>query len=679
MKKKKKKIIGIILIVLVIVIGTIFGTIWILNDENKLNVGEKEWLVANNNILQNVYVVNNVDVFGKNGSGVFYDFIDSIKQEYNLDINPITYNTGEQPGDRSFKVVDKVSKNQVLFYQEHYVLISKTRKSITSLKDINGSKVGIVSTDEKSFKKYIGNLAITVIPYESNTKLFEAIDKSEEINYAVLPLEENLTSLLTSSYIIDYHISDYNRYLVYEKVENDVFSDIIQKHFASFKGKKLEESINNNRLNTFVTALSITDKDLKSIQSKRYNYGFVNRSPYEILSSGSYGGIVSEYISSFSKFSDTDFLFTRYNSLNKFNGAVKNKKIDLYYNYYNIETKYKKVDSLDYINYVIVAPENNDLVINSVNAIGNKTLYVLKDSLLEKYIEGLGNLKVKTYDTEKDLKKIIRKGSIIAIDKYSFQYYHDNIMSQYNARYEELIDDTYNFYISEDNELLKLLFDKYISILDPKEIRVKGLYNHVVTVKSGTLVGKIARYSLLIIFIALIVIFMLYKSTKKIKIAKKIRKEDKIKYIDQLTSLKNRNYLNDNLPGWNKNTIYPQATIVLDLNKLQEINDTKGYEKGDKQIKAAANVLVRTQLDNSDVMRTDGNEFLIYLVGYSEKQIASYIRKLNKEFKKLPYDYGVAIGYSMLVNDTKTLEDAINESVEDMKSKKSELEEIKNG
>ena len=161
-----------------------------------------------------------------------------------------------------------------------------------------------------------------------------------------------------------------------------------------------------------------------------------------------------------------------------------------------------------------------------------------------------------------------------------------------------------------------------------------------------------------------------------IKIRRKVKmsKEDKMKYIDQLTSLKNRNYLNDNLPGWNKNTIYPQATIIVDLNKLQEINDNLGYENGDKQIKGAANIFIRTQLDNSDVIRTDGNEFLIYLVGYSEKQVVSYIRKLNKEFKKLPYEYGAAIGYSMILNDSKTLEDAINESVEDMKVKKQELE-----
>ena len=55
-------------------------------------------------------------------------------------------------------------------------------------------------------------------------------------------------------------------------------------------------------------------------------------------------------------------------------------------------------------------------------------------------------------------------------------------------------------------------------------------------------------------------------------------------------------------------------------------------------------------------MRTDGNEYLIYLVGYQEKQVVSYIRKLYKEFKNLPYEHGAAIGYSMITNDMKTIE-----------------------
>ena len=146
-----------------------------------------------------------------------------------------------------------------------------------------------------------------------------------------------------------------------------------------------------------------------------------------------------------------------------------------------------------------------------------------------------------------------------------------------------------------------------------------------------------------------------------------------MKFIDQLTSLKNRNYLKENINNWNKNNIYPQATIVIDLNQVRNINDTMGYEEGDAQIKAAANILIKTQLDNTDIMRTDGNEYLVYLVGYQEKQIVSYIRKLYKEFKSLPYEHGAAIGYSMITNDIKTIEDSINEATEDMRKKKDEL------
>ena len=164
-------------------------------------------------------------------------------------------------------------------------------------------------------------------------------------------------------------------------------------------------------------------------------------------------------------------------------------------------------------------------------------------------------------------------------------------------------------------------------------------------------------------------------TTKK---QKNLTKEDKLRYIDMLTSLKNRNYYNEKLSIWNKNTIYPQTCIVMDINRVKELNDTLGHEEGDKQIQAVANTLVKTQLDNSEIMRTDGNEFLVYLIGYSEKQILTYMKKLVKEFKKLPYENGVAMGFSMIEDDTKLVEDAFNEASIQMRENK-ELEEKNNG
>ena len=146
--------------------------------------------------------------------------------------------------------------------------------------------------------------------------------------------------------------------------------------------------------------------------------------------------------------------------------------------------------------------------------------------------------------------------------------------------------------------------------------------------------------------------------------------EDKIKYIDQLTSLKNRAFLNDNITSWDESEIYPQIIIIIDLNNLAYINDNYGHEEGDKVITEAANILIQTQLPNSEIIRTDGNEFLIYMVEYEEKKAVSYIRKLKKEFKSLSHGYSAAIGYSIINDAIKTIDDAINEATLDMKTNK---------
>ena len=674
MKKPNKKFILIVIgaILALALLGLI--TFLILNDENKLSVEEKEWLARNVNSTQNVYVLNNVDVYGKNGSGVLFDFIKDFQTKFGITINIITYNSGEAVSTNSFKVSNDVADNQILINEEHYVIISKERVNMSSLSQLSNKKIGVLASDEKRINNYLNTIKdLSLTPYETSTNLFEALEANEAIQYAIVPLEEHLSSILTSNYNIDYHISDLKKYVVYDK-NNDNLSSIIEKYYNTWKEKKLKESYNTNELKTFVSALNISDKDLTSIQAKTYNYGFVDNHPYEVLISGTYGGIISEYLSNFSDFSQTEFSFSRYKNFNSFTEAIANNKIDLFYNYYNLETEYQKIDSLNNISFDIVTREDDDLVINSINSLSDKNVYVLKNSILEKYLNSIGNINIKTYANDKDLKKIAKKDSIIVIDELSFEYYNKNILDNYNQRYRNVLSDTYNFYISSD-ETFNLLFSKYIQTLDPNTIQVRGIHNHTITIKSGTILGKVAKYSLIIIFFVVIALFFAYRSSKKIKIAKKIKKEDKMKYIDQLTSLKNRNYLNENVANWNKNTIYPQATIIIDLNQIQEINDSLGYEQGDNQIKATANILIKTQLDNSDIMRTDGNEFLIYLVGYQEKQIVSYIRKLNIEFKSLPYEHGAAIGYSMIVNDMKTIEDAINESVEDMKNKKMEQAE----
>ena len=42
--------------------------------------------------------------------------------------------------------------------------------------------------------------------------------------------------------------------------------------------------------------MGITESDVDKLLSVDYKYGFINNSPYEVIMSGNYGGIIAEYL-----------------------------------------------------------------------------------------------------------------------------------------------------------------------------------------------------------------------------------------------------------------------------------------------------------------------------------------------------------------------------------------------
>lgn len=668
MKKSVKRILLVIPVIVFIVIATLI-IMNVLKDENKLTVKEKEWINNNLSTVQNVNIINNLSVFGANGSGVFYDFINDMSKEYGLKINPVTYNNGESSVSHGFMATNSLDDNSLVIYEDNYVLIKKDYEIITDIASLSSKSIGVLSSDVTYLNSYLKSFNLKLTAYENKKALEEAFSK--DLDYILVPKYEYLDYIVANDYQISYHFNDIKRYYTYE-LQGDYFSSIIKKYFTKWNGKYFDSSYNKAMKQALIENLKLTDSDIKQLNSKVYSYGFINNSPYEIIMGGNYGGIISVYLNKFSKVAEVDFKYSKYRSYKLLTNAINDGSLDLYFNYYTLTNNYKEINTHMNIEYNIIAKESNSMVVNSLDSLKGKTVYVLQDSMLYNYLATIDDITINTYRNVKELKKIAKQDNIIMIDHNTYDTYANKELSGYTVRYTSNTDGTYNFKVREDGPFYKTL-NAFIKLQDPNLTINEGLYNYTKTLKSGTVLGTIAKYSLYLIIGFVVVMYLLYKSTKRVKISKKIKKVEKIRYIDQLTSLKNRNYLNENINAWNKNTIYPQATIVLDLNKLQEINDTLGYEKGDRQIKAAANILIKTQLDNSDIMRTDGNEFLIYLVGYEERQIISYIKKLYKEFKNLPYEYGATIGHSMITNDLKSIEDAINESVEDMKQKKQDL------
>ncbi|MDD5865633.1 MAG: GGDEF domain-containing protein [bacterium] len=668
--KKKNKIIITIISIIVIICLTIFG-IYIYLNTNKLTVSEKNWIDENSSksTLINVNVLNNSAVFGNNGVGIFYDFLSSFKEYYSLNINNVTYNYGSNVVGVKLGIKINPNENDVIIYTDHYVLISNNSEIITTPSDIEGKTVSILSSDLSYVSKYLSGYNLTFQSFDNIDSLITSDNK-----YAIVPLHLYLDNILTNNKEIIYHFGDINIYYTLS-VTDDIFGSVIKKYYEIWK-ENFEETYDQNLFTLVSNKLNLTDSEIDEMRSVNYKYGYVNNSPYEVISGGNYGGIVAVYLRRFMSFADVDFTFKKYNNFAKFNKALTNNEIDAYFGYLNINDSFYKTQSGVDVNYVICANMKNNIVLSNLNSLSGKEVYVQNNSLLYTYLNNISDVTIKTYKNSDELVKLNKKDTIILLDSNIYEYYKNHGLENYTIRTSGSLKEVYSFRVKNNSALYKLL-NKYISILDSHKILNEGINNHTQTVKYGRVLSLLAKYFIYFLVLFLIVAYFVIRKTKKITIAKKIKKDDKMRFIDQLTLLKNRNYLNENIKSWNNNTIYPQTILIVDLNHVQDINDTKGYEEGDKQIKAAANILIKYQLDNSDIIRTDGNEFVVYLVGYDQKQITNYIHKLNKEFKKLPYDYGAEFGYSMIIDDIKTIEDALNEATKVLKKQK-EVNEKKN-
>ena len=313
--------------------------------------------------------------------------------------------------------------------------------------------------------------------------------------------------------------------------------------------------------------------------------------------------------------------------------------------------------------YVVLSTE--PFAINSIKGLKDKEVITVKNTYINDYLN-TNSIKNTGYNNTDDLLRNIKNKSIVVIDKATYDYYKTRKFSDFKVIYEGVLPYNYSFMIRDvnKNKIFSEMFTYYTSSVNYDTIKYKDNTN-----------SKIYEFSLLTTFllailVILIIIFLIFFIKKKKENSTIVTNNDKLKYIDTMTSLKNRAYLNLKIKEWDDNVIYPQAFVIIDLNNIKDINDSHGHEEGDTIIKKAASTLIVNQEPNTDIIRTDGNEFLVYMVGYSEKDVISYTRKIYKELKELPYGYGAAIGYSMIMDDIKTVDDAINEATIDMRNKK---------
>lgn len=680
MKKKKNKnwLVVCLILTLVVALGILINFSNSNGEDTKLNLTEKKWIENNKKNVINVSIANNIPGFSSEGEGVFFDFINKLEEKTELSFNLISYDASEDTieNDLYFEVVkkddvNKLTDNDMVFYKDYYVLISKTEGKISDPSNIINKKIGVLSNDLSNVSYFLpNNNSITYVTYQNDNEIKNAL-KNDSVDYIAIPKTRYASYIMSNKYHVIYNITELKEAYVLKtsSAVNKNLKNIIRKNYIKYKNNNLEKEYNNSLINLILEENNISEKSKADFLSKKYVFGYLQNEPYTDDVNGKLIGLDSTFINSFAKLSGASFTFKKYNSVKELTNDINKGKVDVapyYYNYSSLSGKYAKtVSPYDEEYVVLVYNTRVDIIVNSVKSLNNKEI-ITTNSTLAKFLEKNANAKVKKYDRVSQVINNINKKSIIVLDKNIYEMYKDGKLSNYRVIYNDKENLEYGYIIRDVNEntTFKNLFITYMEMSNYKQL------NNVAW-KDFKIESKEISHNYLYIILALIILFIVWLLLrKKINIKKINKREETIRYIDPLTSLKNRNYLNKNFKRWENNAIYPQSIIVINLNNLRHVNDVYGHEEGDKLLKLAANILIKNQLDQSDIIRTDGNEYLIYMVGYEKSKVVSYMRKLYKELGELPYGYGATLGYSMIEDDIKTIDDAINEAVLEIRASK---------
>lgn len=661
-KKKKKSIIIVFAIIIILVSGFLGTLYYITSTVNNYSYSEKKWISENTDTTYDVYVEPSLPIFSNNGKGVYYEYLNALKEDTGLNLNIVTTDTS------NIKLVNKnyVGNDDIVIYKDHFIVVGE-KDTVNKLTDLGGKTVGVLESDSETISLYLTAYKnINIKSFNSYNELSTEFD-NKSISYMIVSMYKYINDIVTNDYEIVYHLDGLYSYYCLELNEEDNADLVsIMKKFYYRWENKAKSNINEYFLDIYYTAKNYTEIEKESITNEDFIVGYIENLPYEGKIRSNFTGLTNTYLSKFADMTGVTYKYIEYKDTKELNDALSNKKIDLALNYYSLSNdNYTSSRTLGPTEYVVLAHVDNNIVVNSLYSLVNMKVSMLSNMNLKYNMASKNLFEIKDFATVKTMIKNIDKDSIVIIEKEVYDYYKDSSLKNYSIRLIESVKLNNSFLLNKSNTAFNKLFDFYLSTLSSNEMKNESVVGVIETLKNNRLFNFIISNLLYIVIGALIVGFIIYTLVKKSLYVKKIKKEDRLYYFDAMTNLKNRNYLNDNIDFWSGTKVYPQAIVVIDINKLKLLNDRKGHEAGDNQIKAVANVLIKTQRDNSEIMRTDGDEFMIYLVGYDEKKIGSYIHKLNRELlSSLPHkDYGVSIGYSMITNEQTTIDDAINDSL----------------
>jgi diguanylate cyclase (GGDEF)-like protein len=116
------------------------------------------------------------------------------------------------------------------------------------------------------------------------------------------------------------------------------------------------------------------------------------------------------------------------------------------------------------------------------------------------------------------------------------------------------------------------------------------------------------------------------RSRRSLLVARQVAEEAAMR--DGLTGLLNRRALEDRLARLRRST-GDIGVVLLDVNRLKEINDNYGHAVGDEALRLAAAALREATRSGEGAFRFGGDEFLVLLEGVTEDDLARIAERIR--------------------------------------------------
>jgi len=164
-------------------------------------------------------------------------------------------------------------------------------------------------------------------------------------------------------------------------------------------------------------------------------------------------------------------------------------------------------------------------------------------------------------------------------------------------------------------------------------------------------------------FIILIIFVFLLISMTIIQVIHYFLTRKKI-FIDPLTGLYNRNYLQEILPMLK---LEHYSIAMLDLDRFKVINDTYGHKTGDFVLSQSSTIFKNSIRDTDILIRYGGEEFLLFIYNrdklLSTLEIAERVRENIENFSFNFDEHDINVSISIGIHENPNLEKNITEAI----------------